>query len=110
MASDKDDLEHELRHNLKLRRKLGAQAGKAEAAISGKQGGGIAYRLGWVLYWICLALGGAWLVFAVTMDGGLDATFAMVARAPLAVLLMHGLPPLVLYGLGRAFRYVLSGE
>jgi hypothetical protein len=56
-SSDDDDLEHELGENLKLRRKLGTE----EGAIDAKQGGGIAYRLGWVLYWICLALAVVWV-------------------------------------------------
>jgi hypothetical protein len=50
MTSDSDDLEQQLRQNLKLRAELGAKVAKA------KQGGGFAYRLGWVLYWICLLL------------------------------------------------------
>jgi hypothetical protein len=33
MASDSDDLEHELQQNLRLRHELGAAAAKAEAAI-----------------------------------------------------------------------------
>jgi hypothetical protein len=102
MASDKDDLEHELRHNLKLRRKLGAQAGKAEAAISGKKGGGIAYRLGWLLYLACLGLAGAFaadLAFLLLTQGG-DPNYYWVP----AVF------ALILYGLGRGFRYVLSGS
>jgi hypothetical protein len=44
MASDSDDLEHQLQENLKLRRELAAEVAKAN------QGGGIAF------YWICLAL------------------------------------------------------
>ena len=30
-----------------------------------KQGGGVADRLGWVLYWTCLALVGLWLVWGI---------------------------------------------
>jgi hypothetical protein len=51
MTSGSGDLEQELRRNLKLRRELGAEAAKGKAALSGKQGDGITYRLGWVLYW-----------------------------------------------------------
>jgi hypothetical protein len=54
MTSDSDDLEEALRQNLKLRRELADEVAKA------KQPGGIAYRLGWVLYWICLVLAGGW--------------------------------------------------
>jgi len=60
MTSGNDDLEQELRRNLKLRRELGAQAAKGKAALSAKQDGGFAYRLGWVLYWVCLALSLGW--------------------------------------------------
>jgi len=54
MTPDSDDLEQELRRNLKLRRKLGAEAAKGKTALSGKQGNGIAYRFGPVLLWACL--------------------------------------------------------
>jgi streptomycin 6-kinase len=55
MTSDKDDLEQALQENLRLRRELGVAAGKAR--------GGMAYRLGWALFWTCLALIAAWLFF-----------------------------------------------
>jgi hypothetical protein len=42
MTSGSDDLERELRKNLKLRRELGAEAAKGKAALSAKLGGGIA--------------------------------------------------------------------
>jgi hypothetical protein len=52
MTSDSDDLERRaLEENLKLTRELATKVATAEAA---SQRGGIAYRLGWVLYWICL--------------------------------------------------------
>ena len=49
MTSESDDFEEALRQNLKLRRELAAKVAKAK-------GGGITYRLGWVLYWVCLGL------------------------------------------------------
>jgi hypothetical protein len=108
MASNRDDLEDELRHNLRLRSKLGAEAAKGEAAISGKQGGGAGYRLGWVLYWTCLALVALWV--------GLD-LFAHWDSGTIRPSLWYAIdwirliiPSLVLFSLGRAFRYVLSGE
>jgi hypothetical protein len=61
----------------------------------------MAIRLGWVLYWTCLALAGAWAVFFMAM-------VAMPLTWGSATVV--GIPALVLYGLGRAFRYVLSGE
>jgi hypothetical protein len=59
MTSDSDDLEQQLRENLKLRAELGAKVANA------KQGGGMAYRLGWVLYWICLMLAGGWAAISL---------------------------------------------
>jgi hypothetical protein len=55
MTSDKDDLEQALQENLRLRRELGAAAGKARS--------GMAYLLGWALVCVCLALIAAWLFF-----------------------------------------------
>jgi hypothetical protein len=45
-----DELDEALQENLKLRRKLRDQVAKA------KHVGGMPYRLGWVLYWTCIAL------------------------------------------------------
>jgi hypothetical protein len=103
MTSDTDDLEQELRQNLELRRELGAKVAKAK-------GGGIAYRLGWVLYWTCLALivlyGVFWLVLLQ------DASWEGIKSdlSDWTVSLGISLPVIALYALGRAFRYVLSGE
>jgi hypothetical protein len=63
MTSDRDDLEQALQENLKLRRELGDQVAKA------KQGGGFAYRLGWVLYWFCLGLIGLYAVGGLATQG-----------------------------------------
>ena len=102
-TSDSDDLERQLRQNLELRRELVAEVAKADSST--KQGGGMSYRLGWVLYWICLGLAVFWVVVWVLRF------FTDFAPLPLVLhLLVFWLPALLLYGLGRAFRYVLSGE
>jgi hypothetical protein len=55
-------------------------------------GGGVAYRLGWVLYWACLA-----------RDGQIRASlWFSIGRLVI--------PSLLIYGLGRLIRWVLSGE
>ena len=102
MTSGSDDLEQELRRNLKLRLELGAEAAKGKAALSAKLGGGIAYRVGWVLYWACLGLIGLYAVFWLVVLR--DASWDWTAVLGLAV------PVVGLYALGRAFRYLLSGE
>jgi hypothetical protein len=109
MTPDSDDLERELRKNLKLRRELGAEAAKGIAALNAKQGGGIAYRLGWVLYWACLVLAGMWAVFFLWLAVS-DSGFEEVIRQSPYLAFVFAAPPLLLYGLGRAFRYVLAGD
>ena len=101
MTSGSDDLEQELRRNLKLRRELGAEAAKGKAALNAKQRGGVAYRLGWVSYWACLALIGLYAAFwlVVLQDASWE-----------GIVIGLALPVVGLYALGRAFRYVLSGE
>ena len=105
MTSDSDDLEEALRENLKLRQELAAEVAKAKAA---SQRGGVAYRLGWVLYWACLIVAAVWavglLVATINNPAGPSQILVPVTFAFIFV------PALVLYGLGRAFRYVLSGE
>ena len=107
MTSDKDDLEQALQENLQLRRELGAQAAKAS--------GGVAYRLGWLLYWACLATIAAWTVYVllvhaypIAREDGLfvDGLFSLV----FAAIWFLVLPALALYALGRAVRYILSGK
>ncbi len=105
MTPDSDDLEQALQQNLEIRRELGADIGKVDGIQPAKQGGGIVYRLGWVLYWACLALTGLWIAVWV---GRFFTDFAPLPF--LLQVLIFWLPALILYGLGRAFRYVLSGE
>lgn len=65
----------------------------------------MAHRLGRVLYRICVGLAVFWVVF------GAFRFFTDFAELPLSLhLLLFGLPALLLYGLGRAFRYVLAGD
>ena len=99
MTSDTDDLEQHLRENLELRRELAAEVAKAKAA---SQRGGIAYRLGWVLYWACIVLIGVWVfgmvaLLATTKDTIPDMV-GEVMREPLAHLIWFGLPAIALYG------------
>ncbi len=79
----------------------------------------MAYRLGWVLYWTCLSLavlwslGGGWALFFLWVLPPGDTQVRAVAeflRNPIGILIAVGIPVLVLYGLGRGFRYFLSGE
>ena len=100
MTSDSDDLEQQLRENLKLRRELVAEVAKAKDGANR----GIAYRLGWVLYWTCLALAGTWVAYWLQQS-----TRSEFARDP-SMYMVVGFPVLVAYGLGRAFRYILSGR
>jgi hypothetical protein len=96
MTSDSDELQ-QLRDNLRLRRELAAEVARA------KQGGGMAYRLGLLLYWICLVLAGGWAAVSpwlVTTSFAGDIGQWSVAVGP----------AMLLYGLGRALRYLLSGE
>jgi hypothetical protein len=62
MTSDSDDLEKQLRENLKLRRELWAEVDKA-ASRRGRN----PYPLGWALFWVAVAslLVGIALVVAV---------------------------------------------
>jgi hypothetical protein len=106
MTSDSDDLEEALRQNLKLRRELTAEVAKAKTAT---QRGGIASRLGWVLYWTCLTMAVAWaalfLWWAWVDPGVVDD----IRGSPYLAIVVAA-PSLVLSGLGRAFRYVLSAK
>ena len=78
--------------------------------VAKAEGGGIAYRLGWVLYWTAIALTGLYVAYwlVVLRDASWAAIFSDLSdwSTVLAVIL----PAFALYGVGRAFRYVLSGE
>jgi hypothetical protein len=111
MASDSDDLEKALQQNLQIRRELGTEIGKVDGIQPAKQDRGMVCRLGWVLYWACLALIGGWLLFLLLLNNFDLAKLLTEMRTDLAnALLLLFIPIIILYGLGRAFRYVLSGE
>ena len=113
MTSDNNDLEAALQENLKLRSELAANAAKPETT---SQRGGIGYRLGWALYWLCLiavglwfAVWAIWMAFSQPSFGELPMSeWPLSAWAAAAAFV--AVPALVIYGLGRAVRYVLSGE
>ena len=109
MTSDSDDLIQELQKNLKLRRELGGEASKLRDAIRANQGGGIAYRLGWVLYWACLVAAGAWMIFFLWWAWVEPGVVEDIRQSPYLAVLAAA-PSLLLYGFGRATRYVLSAE
>ena len=54
MPSHSDQLEQQLRENLKLRRELAAEVAKVKGTKTARRG--TAYSLGWVLYWACVGL------------------------------------------------------
>ena len=113
MTSDNDELDEALRENLKLRGELGANVAKSDTA---SQRGGISYRSGWALYWLCLiavglwfAVWAIWMAFSQPSFGELPMSeWTLLAWAAAAAFV--AVPALVIYGLGRAVRYVLSGE
>lgn len=69
----------------------------------------MAYRLGWVLYWTCLLAAGAWAAFFSWWAWADPGVVEDIRGSPYLAIVVAA-PSLVLYGLGRAFRYVLSGE
>lgn len=106
MPSHSDDLEQELRQNLKLRRELGVKAAKATAAIALEQRSRFAYRLGRLLYWACFVLAVAWAGVVAFLAWGRDD----LSRHWLFYLLVFFGPMILLYGVGRALRFILSEE
>jgi hypothetical protein len=90
MPSHNNYLEREIRQN----------------PIDAKQGGGIGYRLGGFLYWSCLVLAVAWAVLVALVVGRLGD----LPRHWFFYLLVFFGPVVLLYGVGRAFRYILSEE
>jgi len=111
MASHDDDLEHELRDNLKLRRNLGAEAAKAEAAIDTslriRRG---FHRLGLLLAAIASVAILALLVIEAIGVGLSEASSSAEAiRYTLISLLEVGFVFLIVYGLVRAIGWVIGG-
>jgi hypothetical protein len=111
MTSDNEDLEQQLRENLKLRRELASEVAKAKDGS-----GGIAYRLGWVLYWASVVFIGLWWIWCAfqAVAHNSNPYGLPYSETPWEFWLLYlgiiGIPALVLYVLGRAFRYVLSGK
>lgn len=114
MTSDNDKLEEALRENLKLRRELAANVTRAEAASQRRN-----YHLGWVLYWVCLSLAVLWMLglFLYIGEGSISNALELlvmrVREDPFNVISRWvgvTLPAMALYGIGRAFRYVLAEE
>jgi len=60
---------------------------------------GVAYRLGWGIYWVFLAIGALWVGFI----------YFAVADWP-NLIAYGGVGALLFYGLGRFVRHVLSDE
>jgi hypothetical protein len=110
MTSGSDDLEQELRRNLKLRRELGAEAAKGKAALNAKQRGGVAYRLGWVIYWSFFVLSGLWLWGTLALMAFTRDIIPEMEPLSLVSFMWLVLPTIALFGLGRASLYFLSGE
>jgi hypothetical protein len=89
-----------IRENLNLRRELAGEVAKAERT---RVPVGMAYRLGWVLYWACLGLAVFWLAVWV------GRFFTDLAPLPSFLhVLLFLLPAVALYGLSHALGYVLS--
>ena len=104
MTSNKDDLEEALQENLRLRRELGAEASRAEATVNKTQGGGVVYRLGRVLYWtgcIIASLSAALGLLSFFVNPDIIDPQAWMFFWPLAI---------VVWLIGRAMQYILSGE
>jgi hypothetical protein len=106
------DLEEQLEQNLKLRRVLASEVGKVRDRNAKD-------RVGWALYWILLALAGIWVISWLWMlhggffglrSAGLEHAIEVFMRNPLGQLAFMGIPVLMFYSVGRAIRYILSGE
>jgi hypothetical protein len=110
MTPDSDDLEQALQQNLAIRRELGTELGKVDGIPAPKQDQGFLYRLGWVLYWACLALIVTYLLFLLFQINFDLANLLTETRTDFAGVVLLLFPILLLYGLGRGIRYVLSGE
>jgi hypothetical protein len=95
-----NELDEALRENLRLRQELAANVVKADAAT--QRDGSAAYRMGWVVHWTCLALALVAALVSVAAYTSPDQSNDQFLGAAVTAF--------VLYGLGRAFRYVLSGQ
>jgi hypothetical protein len=89
----------QLEENLKLGSALAAEVAKAKGA---SVRGAMSHRLGWVH---CVLVAVGWAVFSLRL---ITSSFAVQDIALGQWVAALG-PALILYGPGRAFRYVLSG-
>ncbi len=112
MTSISDDLEQQLRENLKLRRALVANVTKVRERNAKD-------RLGWAFYWSCLTLAGIWMFLWLCMlhggffglqTAGVEHALEVFKQNPIKQLALLGIPVLMLYSFGRALRYQLAGE
>jgi hypothetical protein len=111
MPSEPDDLERALQENLKLRRKLGWKTWKVRERNAKD-------RVGWAFYYTSLALAGLWILLWLCMlyggfseqSHGIEHAIRVFMQNPLGQLAFMGIPVLLLYSLGRAIRFALSGE
>ena len=112
MSSERDDLEQVLQENLKLRRKLGRQTWEVRERNAKD-------RVGYAFYYTSLALAGLWILlwlwmlyggFSDAQSRGVEHAISVFMQNPLGQLAFMGIPVLLLYSLGRAIRFALSGE
>jgi hypothetical protein len=110
MTSNSDDLEQQLRENLKLRRAANVTKVRDKNAKD---------RLGWALYWAFLAPAGIWVFLWLWMllggffglsNAGLDHAVEVFRQNPMGQLAFLIIPVLLLYSFARAIRYQLAGE
>jgi hypothetical protein len=69
----------------------------------------MSYRLGWILYWTCLALPVAFVALAVLHTGGLSPLLTYLDSDPMAALLLSA-GTIALWGIANILRYVVSEE
>ena len=68
------------------------------------------YRLGCTLYWVCLVLIALYAMFWLAVLQGSSLEVIRSELSDWTTVLTVSSPVLALYGLGRAFRYVLSAS
>ena len=112
MPSEPDDLEQALQENLKIRRKLARKTWEVRERNAKD-------RVGWALYYLSLSFAGLWILlwlwmlyggFSEAQSRGIEHAIRLFMQNPLRQLPFMGTPVLLLYSLGRAIRYALSGE
>ena len=96
-----------LRRELKQRRERGAKVTDAEYTPS-KSARGIAYGFGQGLYLACLTLGLTWIAgYSYLVINSTTGSSQLLTPAGFAVIIV---PALLLSGIGRDLRYLLSGK